>query len=201
MFNAGTDHPTIRSPEQGIEVLYRFKSMLVLPSANEGFERIFRMKPEDHFSADYTREELQNLLVRVATSSPPKRSAEQRDIREYSEAVTPRVEGKGSNWRDRSFSKWPSSRGTRRGSGGSGSNLRLLDSGRFYHSDTFSTGHAPIRNVGRKYYEEARNSFQNDGCISKAAEPTPKSNSQHTPDHTVPSKQSDGGPDNPIQID
>lgn len=79
MSRVGVGHPTIHSAEQAMDVLDRFHSMLVLPSSDEGFERIFHLDLASQ-SLSYTAIELQNILSRVA-SSPA--LAPQRDIREF----------------------------------------------------------------------------------------------------------------------
>lgn len=91
------DHPTISSPEQGYEILYRFKSGYSLPTASEGFNRILRIRPSDHPSSHYTKDDLEAILTRIANSEPPKH--DQREILDYFGSRSPRGRGNRGNWR------------------------------------------------------------------------------------------------------
>ena len=63
-------------------VLHRFAAMYKPPSLDEGLDRILHLKPEDHPSSTYTRDELKNILVRISTS-PSAAINVQTDIRQY----------------------------------------------------------------------------------------------------------------------
>ncbi|KAL5536915.1 hypothetical protein ACEPAF_738 [Sanghuangporus sanghuang] len=199
-----TNHPTIRSPEQGIEVLCRFKNMFIPPSAGEGFECIFTIKPEDHSSANYSRDEIQTLLERVATSPPPKPSIQQRGLREYFEAVSPRVVGKRSGGRNHDFNRRPSGNvpNFRRYTGENGPNTRQFHSTQSTSSEAWQGGSVSARTEWRRTHVEARNVFQDDGHIEQAAEQELHTGLQQPHDRTMPSKQAaDGTAENPILLD
>ncbi|KAL5531664.1 hypothetical protein ACEPAG_4541 [Sanghuangporus baumii] len=199
-----TNHPTIRSPGQGIEVLYRFKNMFIPPSAGEGFECIFTIKPKDHSSANYSRDEIQTLLERVATSPSPKPSIQQQGLRKYFEAVSPREAGKRTGWRNHGFDRRPSGNASsfRRYTGENGPNTCQFHSAQSTSSETWQDGSVPARREWRRTHTEARNAFQDDGRIRQAAEQALHSSLQQPHDHTMPSKQADDGtPENPILID
>ncbi|KAL5513183.1 hypothetical protein ACEPAH_3581 [Sanghuangporus vaninii] len=143
--------------------------MFIHPSAGEGFERIFTIKPEDHSSANYSRNEIQTVLERVAISPPPKPSIQQRELREYFETVSPRVIEKTSGWRNRGFNRRPSGNAPsfRRNTGDNGPNTRQFHS----TQSTFSEGGSvSARMVWRRTHAEAKNVFQDDGHIRQAAE-------------------------------
>ncbi|PCH44792.1 nucleoside triphosphate hydrolase protein [Wolfiporia cocos MD-104 SS10] len=66
-----TDHPTIKTPEQGLSVLARFQSQFQLPSAHEGYERILYLRPDDHPSSEYARDDILEILQRVRDAPLP----------------------------------------------------------------------------------------------------------------------------------
>lgn len=66
----GSSHPTIKSPEQGLEILARFASDFVPPTAHEGYDRCLHLQP-DQTRASYSRTDIENILERVRTSEPP----------------------------------------------------------------------------------------------------------------------------------
>lgn len=185
-------------------MLHRFKNMFIPPSAGEGFERIFTVKPEDHSSANYSRDEIQTLLERVATSPPPKASIQQRGLREYFDAVTPRVAEKIPGQRNHSFSRRPSGRDTgfRRNAGKNNSYNRQFHPSQSTSSETWQGGSVSARTEWQRTHGRARNAFQNDGRIRQAAEQALHSSMQQPHDRTMPSKQADDGtPENPVLID
>ncbi|CAE7088454.1 unnamed protein product [Rhizoctonia solani] len=63
---AGKDHPTLQTPERAVEVLSRFSFQFVPISIGEGLNRVYSIAPNG--SADYTREELENILAAVRAS-------------------------------------------------------------------------------------------------------------------------------------
>ncbi|QRW16850.1 AAA domain protein [Rhizoctonia solani] len=56
------DHPTLKTPEKAVEGIYQFVPI----SANEGFNRVYRIAPREN--PDYTREELENILAAIRES-------------------------------------------------------------------------------------------------------------------------------------
>ncbi|KAL5492404.1 hypothetical protein ACEPAI_3851 [Sanghuangporus weigelae] len=139
--------------------------MFIPPSAGEGFECIFAIKSEDHSSGNYSRDEIQTLLERVATSPPPKPSIQQRGLREYFEAVSPRIVEKrsgGRNQRNHGFNRRPSGNvpSFRRYTGENGPNSRQFHSTQFTSSETWQGGSVSARMEWRRTHAEARNAFQ-----------------------------------------
>ena len=67
----GTDHPTITSPELGLRILDGFANDFRVPSPNEGFDRIFYLKPSDHASPSYSADEINSILKRIGDSGDP----------------------------------------------------------------------------------------------------------------------------------
>ncbi|KAH7335568.1 P-loop containing nucleoside triphosphate hydrolase protein [Rhizoctonia solani] len=55
------DHPTLKTPEQAVKVLRIFRSQYVPPDVSEGFNRIYRIQPQNN--PDYTREDIENVLA------------------------------------------------------------------------------------------------------------------------------------------
>lgn len=80
---SGTDHPTIRSVAQGEQVLYRFANMFSPPTAEEGYDRIYILKPQEHLLPSYTRDKLLAILVQIANSPPPVVASVQLGIRQF----------------------------------------------------------------------------------------------------------------------
>lgn len=68
---AGKDHPTIKTPEEGLSILARFRSQYQPPSAHEGFSRILYLRPSDHPSREYTQSDITEILRRVEATPPP----------------------------------------------------------------------------------------------------------------------------------
>lgn len=66
---AGTSHPTITSPEQGLEVLQRFVSQYRPPQAHEGFDQLLSLPVADQ-PADgvYSKADVENIVVRLQQS-------------------------------------------------------------------------------------------------------------------------------------
>jgi len=79
--------------------LHRFRSGYSPPTANEGLERIFRLRPSDHPSSSYTKDDLDAILTRIATSEPPKPERPQPGIRDYFMSKPPRGRDNRSGWR------------------------------------------------------------------------------------------------------
>ncbi|EMD34666.1 hypothetical protein CERSUDRAFT_116853 [Gelatoporia subvermispora B] len=63
-----TDHPTIKTPQQGFSILSRFRSQFAPPISSEGHTRLLRLKPSDHPSAIYTPESVGAILRRLQAS-------------------------------------------------------------------------------------------------------------------------------------
>ncbi|KAF8598320.1 P-loop containing nucleoside triphosphate hydrolase protein [Ceratobasidium sp. AG-I] len=55
------DHPTIKTPEQALQVLSRFAADFVPMHPSEGFNRIFSLPP--HHSPEYTRDDIDTILA------------------------------------------------------------------------------------------------------------------------------------------
>ncbi|KAF9045710.1 P-loop containing nucleoside triphosphate hydrolase protein [Hymenopellis radicata] len=64
-----SSHPTIKSPEQGLEVLARFSSDYVPPMNHEGFDRCLHLTP-DQTPLTYSQEDVSAILQRVRDSVP-----------------------------------------------------------------------------------------------------------------------------------
>ena len=67
---SGTGHPTIKTPEQGLEVLRRFRSQYRAPQTHEGYTRILHLRPSDlpPPEPEYTEADVRNVMVRLADS-------------------------------------------------------------------------------------------------------------------------------------
>ncbi|OSX63557.1 hypothetical protein POSPLADRAFT_1039587, partial [Postia placenta MAD-698-R-SB12] len=65
------DHPNIKTPEEGLSILARFRSQYQPPSAHEGFSRILYLRPSDHPSREYTQSDITEILRRVEATPPP----------------------------------------------------------------------------------------------------------------------------------
>jgi len=68
-----TSHPTIKSPEEGLPILSRFATDFQYPNAREGYDRIIYVKPADHPSVSYSRQDISAFLHRVRNSPPAAR--------------------------------------------------------------------------------------------------------------------------------
>ncbi|KAI6161718.1 AAA domain-containing protein [Pisolithus thermaeus] len=64
-----TSHPTIKDPRHGMSILANFASEFQLPSPDEGYDNILYLKPSDHPSPDYTRDEILSILTRLRASA------------------------------------------------------------------------------------------------------------------------------------
>ncbi|KAK7031374.1 P-loop containing nucleoside triphosphate hydrolase protein [Favolaschia claudopus] len=65
-----TGHPTIASPQDGLEILDRFSSLYRPPSAAEGYDRILYLQPSEQEMV-YSPSSLTAILQRVRDASPP----------------------------------------------------------------------------------------------------------------------------------
>lgn len=65
----GTNHPTITDPELGLSVLERFATEYRAPCAEEGFDRIIKLRP--HPTGEYTRDEVVAVLDDIYNSTLP----------------------------------------------------------------------------------------------------------------------------------
>ncbi|KAI0747161.1 AAA domain-containing protein [Daedaleopsis nitida] len=74
---ARTNHPTITNPEQGLQVLQRFRSQYREPLPHEGYKRILRVTPSDFpdivVGADVVRDIMRRLQEspEVTSTMPP----------------------------------------------------------------------------------------------------------------------------------
>lgn len=59
-----TSHPTIQTPQMGLEVLERFCSQYQLPQAHEGYKKLVSL-PVSQQSANYTMEEVDAILQQL----------------------------------------------------------------------------------------------------------------------------------------
>jgi len=66
-FLLGTNHPTIKTPEQGLTILRNFARQLTMPEAYEGHERLLYLQPEDT-SVNYSKQDVERILKRVQDS-------------------------------------------------------------------------------------------------------------------------------------
>lgn len=64
-------------------MLYRFANMFSAPTAEEGFDRIYHLKPQAHPRPTYTKEELLALLDQITNSPPREISSVQLEIRQF----------------------------------------------------------------------------------------------------------------------
>ncbi|KZT27756.1 hypothetical protein NEOLEDRAFT_1034330, partial [Neolentinus lepideus HHB14362 ss-1] len=64
------DHPTIKTPEQALEILARFSSSFQPPSPHEGYHHIMNLRPSDHPALDWTKEEVIAVLQQLRDSLP-----------------------------------------------------------------------------------------------------------------------------------
>ena len=69
MKSPGNDHPTIKSPEQGLAVLRRFSSEFQAPTIDEGFDRIFYLSSLGHTYSEYSKADIAALLNRIGGST------------------------------------------------------------------------------------------------------------------------------------
>ncbi|KAH9943560.1 P-loop containing nucleoside triphosphate hydrolase protein [Amylocystis lapponica] len=60
-----TDHPTIKTPAQALELLARFAAQLRLPAPHEGHTRLLRLRPTDHPAPVYSAADVLGILQRV----------------------------------------------------------------------------------------------------------------------------------------
>ncbi|KAH9917320.1 P-loop containing nucleoside triphosphate hydrolase protein, partial [Fomitopsis serialis] len=65
-----TDHPTIKTPTDALVILSRFHSQYQAPSSYEGYARLLSLPPAEQ-RAEYTREDVQDILDRLRDATPP----------------------------------------------------------------------------------------------------------------------------------
>ncbi|KAI0654876.1 AAA domain-containing protein [Cubamyces menziesii] len=65
---ARTGHPTITSPEQGMQVLQRFQSQYRPPAPYEGYTRILSLGPSDCSDSGYTEADVRGIMRRLRES-------------------------------------------------------------------------------------------------------------------------------------
>ena len=65
--HTGTDHPTIKSANEGLSILARFASDLQLPTPEEGYDRIISLAASDQ-PLSYTSEQVAAVLQRLRDS-------------------------------------------------------------------------------------------------------------------------------------
>ncbi|KAI0944994.1 hypothetical protein AcW1_001790 [Taiwanofungus camphoratus] len=70
-----TDHPTIKTPEEGLSVLARFRAQFQSPHPQEGYTRLLNLCPSDHPSPEYSRDDILAILCRVRDAPPPDTAA------------------------------------------------------------------------------------------------------------------------------
>ncbi|KAI0371406.1 P-loop containing nucleoside triphosphate hydrolase protein [Pilatotrama ljubarskyi] len=63
-----TGHPTITSPELGMQVLQRFRSQYRPPSPHEGYTRVLYLKPSDCPDSGYSEADVRAILQRLRES-------------------------------------------------------------------------------------------------------------------------------------
>ncbi|KAH9887313.1 hypothetical protein C8Q73DRAFT_748643 [Cubamyces lactineus] len=63
-----TGHPTIISPEQGMQVLQRFRSQYRAPAPYEGYTRILSLGPSDCSDSGYTEVDVRGIMRRLRES-------------------------------------------------------------------------------------------------------------------------------------
>ncbi|KAI0674647.1 AAA domain-containing protein [Trametes maxima] len=63
-----TGHPTITSPELGIQVLERFRSQYRPPAPHEGYTRILRLRPADCPDSGYSEADVRHVMRRLRES-------------------------------------------------------------------------------------------------------------------------------------
>ncbi|KAI5121500.1 hypothetical protein M0805_006537 [Coniferiporia weirii] len=187
------DHPTIRSPEEGIQVLYRFQGLFTQPTADEGFERIYHLKHSDHPSPDYSREQLQALLLEIAKSPPPARTAHQRGFRGRFGVDAPRRWGNGGGrgysshnrgyFQRTAYNERPDWRAGQSASGRDG-------------PGQFSAGYTSSQRGGQGFWRRGGNAFQDD----RVAKPTGQMS--HAVSRIPEGTTSEGGTaESPIEIE
>ncbi|PBK99358.1 P-loop containing nucleoside triphosphate hydrolase protein [Armillaria gallica] len=81
-FSTGKSHPTIKTPEQALDILARFASDFVPPMSHEGYHRCLYFSPSDHPSPTYSESDISTILQKVRDSVPaiPSVSAPSRTI-------------------------------------------------------------------------------------------------------------------------
>ncbi|KIL65553.1 hypothetical protein M378DRAFT_76656 [Amanita muscaria Koide BX008] len=66
-----TEHPTIKTPEQGLSVLAHFANDFQYPYPDEGYHRIIYLNSGDQPSGPaYSRSQVNNVLLRLWNSAP-----------------------------------------------------------------------------------------------------------------------------------
>ncbi|KAI0690989.1 AAA domain-containing protein [Cerioporus squamosus] len=81
-----TGHPTITSPELGLQVLQRFRLQYRPPAPHEGYTRILYLKPSDLPDPEYSEEVVRDVMRRLqdtpeVVASPP--AGQHRSYRDY----------------------------------------------------------------------------------------------------------------------
>ncbi|KAH9849025.1 P-loop containing nucleoside triphosphate hydrolase protein [Lenzites betulinus] len=64
----GTGHPTITTPELGLEVLQRFRHQYRPPASHEGYTRILYLKPADCPDSGYSEEDVRDVMRKLRES-------------------------------------------------------------------------------------------------------------------------------------
>ena len=68
MHHLGTGHPTITSPELGLQVLQRFRSQYRPPAPHEGYTRLLSLKPSDLPDPEYSEAVVRDVMQRLQDS-------------------------------------------------------------------------------------------------------------------------------------
>ncbi|KAH8116406.1 AAA domain-containing protein [Phellopilus nigrolimitatus] len=193
-----TNHPTIHSSEEGIQILYRFQHLFNAPTANEGFERIISLRLADHPAPTYTKDELQTILLQVATSPPPAPVAQQRRIREYFGASPSHGRGGRAGWRGRGrgYSTHGNEGARQNGRSaylGSASSLSASSRDQLRSFNAGYHGSQLFQNPGRASWRRGENTFQGNQVVMSPERTSPIHVLSRNPEHKEPSKQSEGG--------
>ncbi|KAI8971271.1 AAA domain-containing protein [Trametes punicea] len=102
-----TGHPTITSPELGLQVLQRFRSQYRSPSPNEGYTRILHLGPSDCPDKGYSEADVREIMLRLRDSPAVVPSGLLPEYRGFFRGSSPPLGGFRSRGRS-----WSSSRGT-----------------------------------------------------------------------------------------
>ncbi|KZP26612.1 P-loop containing nucleoside triphosphate hydrolase protein, partial [Athelia psychrophila] len=63
-----TSHPTIKTPEDGLDILARFESIFKWPSSQEGYDRLISISPAQHIAPMWTCDEINSILQKLEDS-------------------------------------------------------------------------------------------------------------------------------------
>ncbi|KIK61564.1 hypothetical protein GYMLUDRAFT_42564 [Collybiopsis luxurians FD-317 M1] len=96
-----TSHPTIHSPEQGLQILSRFASDYRPPTTDEGFHRIISLHPSDT-SLNYSSADVLSILERVRSSPVISRPAQPVRVSWAERRRQTRPDGRGRRQHDTS---------------------------------------------------------------------------------------------------